>query len=267
MPGPYPAPISDATSTRRGLMGIGAQVFSGVKTFLDAIKLSIKTTGTLPAGGAELEGSVVYDTTTKRPRVHNGTTWQQVVMDTGTDPAASLAEHIANVHAHNGDAIDYTGGSTMWANTSPFNPDTVDNAFLEIVDGLANTGGASRVGATSGGGLATNTVQGQINEVASRPGLAAIATGGGDGDLNWSSNRNAYVSRTGVGVYTVTFTGVTIPSDSAVPVTLSVLNTLSPRCIVGQWTTPGSVLTVRTFNLSGIAVDEWICVTLPHINA
>lgn len=107
MPSPVPAPTSDATATRRGLMGITAQSFSGIKTFLDAIRLAFKTTATLPVGGAELEGQVLYNTTTKRAMVHDGTSWVPVVMAVDGESTISLEEHLASLSAHDSSAITY----------------------------------------------------------------------------------------------------------------------------------------------------------------
>jgi hypothetical protein len=150
MPGPYPAPISDATSTRRGLMGIGAQVFSGVKTFLDAIGLSNKTTATLPVGGAELEGQLVYNSTTKRPQVHDGTDWKPVALEVGGATPAS--------------SIGYSG-SGNWADSTAITAVTVEAALDEVVSDLSETGGASKIGATPGGSLSGTTVQAQLSEL------------------------------------------------------------------------------------------------------
>lgn len=114
MPSPVPAPPRDATSTRRGLMGITAQTFAGVKTFLEAIGLAKKTAGTLPVGGTELEGAILYNTTTKRAMVHDGTGWVPVVMSTGS--TESLEEHLLDVeNAHDATAINYSGGTHVEA--------------------------------------------------------------------------------------------------------------------------------------------------------
>lgn len=182
MPSLVPAPLRDATPTRRGLMGVGAQTLAGVKSFLDAIKLALKTTATLPEGGAELEGSMVYDSTTKKAQVHDGTAWRSVVVTATGEEATSLEEHLTDEAAHTAQNISYEGsltGTDVWAaleelKDTKTESSAFDTLVAEVVDlgstrvsftELIGPGGAGLVGASPGGGLSTTTTQGQLNEL------------------------------------------------------------------------------------------------------
>lgn len=185
MPSPYPAPTSDATPTRRGLMGIAAQTFAGAKSFLDAIKLALRTSGTLPAGGAELEGSILYNTTTKRTMVHDGISWVPVVMSITEGTGTPLEEHIISVGAHTATKISYVPGG-LWEAPIPLTSPDVRNALDELnvkkvtSETLAAGGGAALVGATPSGNLSGTDVQTQLVELdAEKASGSALSSIGG----------------------------------------------------------------------------------------
>lgn len=106
MPSPIPAPTVDADPSRRGLVNVLAQSFSGVKTFLDAVRLAPVPTSGLPAGAPMLEGGLVYDDTTKKVRVYNGAIWSPLV--TGDHLSGLAAHSAANITSSDTNGLDAT---------------------------------------------------------------------------------------------------------------------------------------------------------------
>jgi hypothetical protein len=157
--------MRDATATRRGLMSTLAQTFAGAKTFLDLIKLALMPTIEIPDGGTELEGSILYDSTTKRIKLHTGTAWFPVVIATTGDGGTSLEEHIASTEAHPSSSISWDGGGTAWRDETPWNPSNVTDGVISIVDSLSGPYGAAKVGTAGGGGLWGENVQEQLDEL------------------------------------------------------------------------------------------------------
>lgn len=165
MPSPTPGPIRDATSTQRGLMSTVAQTFAGMKTFLNLIRLALMPTVEIPSGGTELEGSILYDSTAKRIKVHTGTTWSPVALST-SGGGSSLEEHIASTEAHSSGNITWSGGASQWQDETPFSPSNLDDAVLDnIVDTLAGPYGARKIGTNGGGGLTGLNIQEQLDEL------------------------------------------------------------------------------------------------------
>jgi hypothetical protein len=125
--------------------------------------LAIRTSGTLPTGDGAVEGSVVYDTTTKRPKVHNGTAWVPVARVVGGG-GTSFEEHVASTSAHAADNITYAG-SESWADGTSPGLGNVEDTITEMVVGLAGSDGAGKIGTDPSGGLVGLNVQEQLNEL------------------------------------------------------------------------------------------------------
>jgi hypothetical protein len=168
MPTLTPSPIRDASATRRGLVGILAQTFSGVKTFLDAIKLASRTTGTLPAGGAELEGQVVYNTSNKRPHVHVGTGWVPVALSVSSGDPLSLEEHLVASPAHIAANIGFDDGNNSWRDGTSNGGEDVQGALDATVNTLGSMSGALKIGVTTGSGVTATNVQAGLVEAHAR---------------------------------------------------------------------------------------------------
>ena len=161
MPSPVPSPITDATATRRGLMGIVDQTFAGIKSFLSPIKLAMFPTVSLPPGE---KGMLLVDDTTNRPMFYDGTGWFPVAIVTGGG-GASLEAHIDSPTAHPSGNIQYSGGSTGWQDGTLYSPNNMDEAVLNIVEELAGPYGAAKIGTAAGGGLTGLNVQEQLDEL------------------------------------------------------------------------------------------------------
>lgn len=198
MSSPTPAPPKDATPTRRGLMGILDQTFAGIKRFNDAVRLALRTSSTLPAGGAELEGMLVYNTTTKRANLHIGTSWTQVVVDASGGDVITLAEHIADQLAHPANNIIYSGSGGTWGDGSFFDPgtDTVENVINWLVVELGGTNGspgAAKIKTAPSGGLVGTNVQAQLLELdAEKMRIDSLAVSAGTSLIGSSSVAGTY---------------------------------------------------------------------------
>lgn len=163
MPTPTPAPPRDASATHRGLMGVLDQAFSGVKSFLDRVVLAKLAASSLPSGGPELEGSVVYNTTLKRAMVHTGSGWLPLVASVAGTPTANLEEHILDEAAHPDAHITYTGGPQLWANGDQVEmSQNLGELSVAVFQALANQSGGARIGALANGSLSGTNVQDQL---------------------------------------------------------------------------------------------------------
>lgn len=177
MPSPTPAPFKDATATRRGFMGVGDQIFQGIKSFLKPIKLALFSTGGLPA---VTEGHVAYDSTLHRLVVRTNSGWVPAVLAVSGGSVASLEEHILDPAAHPGTNIEFISGSFTWGDDSDFNPSNIEEAVVTIIEELSAPGGAAKVRAAPGGGLSGTNVQAQLNELDSeKASSSALAASGG----------------------------------------------------------------------------------------